>query len=380
MSFSWSDSSARSRSRPSARPAAASEPSQKVRPTTAACCTSRRSKGSSASSRAASTACTVSGSSAGLRRPPRRSGAPSPRRTAGCRPSAPPPRARPRRRPGSSAATSSRCRAAVERLEQQLRGGPAPAAPARPPVEQLVAREADQHQRRPHPLREVLDRVEHAVVGPVDVLERDHQRPPRGDRLDARAKRREERFAQALGILAPPARARPAPPARAGDRSVRPALGLLAVSPPLAAEELADVVARACSRPARRSRCRRFRTRRAAPRRAPRRRCRCRREGSARCGRSGVAGARRARRSNSRSTRDLPTPASPISVTRCGARLAHDALVERLERGELVVAAHQRRLARRRRPPYRRARRSGPRPPRRDRLRLALQLERLEPS
>ena len=89
----------------------------------------------------------------------------------------------------------------AERLEHELGGRAAPAAPARPPVEQLVAGEADEHERRAYPLREVLDRLEHAVVRPVDVLECDHERAAPGDRLDARAERREEQLAGALRVL-----------------------------------------------------------------------------------------------------------------------------------------------------------------------------------
>ena len=90
----------------------------------------------------------------------------------------------------------------AQRVEHQLRGRAAAAAPARAPVEQLVARQADQQQRRAHPLGEVLDRVEHSVVGPVDVLEGDHHRLARGHRLDSGSQRGEERLAQALGVLA----------------------------------------------------------------------------------------------------------------------------------------------------------------------------------
>jgi hypothetical protein len=43
-------------------------------------------------------------------------------------------------------------------------------------LEQLVARQAQQQQRPAHPLCQVLDQVEHAVVGPVDVLEGEHER------------------------------------------------------------------------------------------------------------------------------------------------------------------------------------------------------------
>ena len=113
-----------------------SAPSGKVLPTTAACCTSRRSNSRSESSRAASTPCTVSGR-ADPRRPPRRSGAPFPRRTAGCRPSARPRPSRARSRP-AAARPPARALRGAEQLEHELGGRAAPAA-ARPPVEQLVA-------------------------------------------------------------------------------------------------------------------------------------------------------------------------------------------------------------------------------------------------
>ena len=90
----------------------------------------------------------------------------------------------------------------AERVEHQLGGRAAPAAPARTPVEQLVAGEADDHERGADPLRQVLDRVEHAVVRPVDVLEGEHQRLLAGPRLDAGAQRGEERVAHALGVVA----------------------------------------------------------------------------------------------------------------------------------------------------------------------------------
>ena len=89
----------------------------------------------------------------------------------------------------------------AEGVEEQLGRGAPSASPAAAPVEQFVAREADEHERRPHPLCQVLDRVEQAVVGPVDVLERDHERVPVGDRLDAAAQCREERLAQALRVV-----------------------------------------------------------------------------------------------------------------------------------------------------------------------------------
>ena len=63
-----------------------------------------------------------------------------------------------------------------ERLE--LDGG-RPNAPSAPPgtdVEQVGAREAEDEQRRPHPVGEVLDEVEHRLFGPVDVLEEEDER------------------------------------------------------------------------------------------------------------------------------------------------------------------------------------------------------------
>ncbi len=171
------------RSRPSSSASGASEPSQNVRPTTAACCTSRRSNGLERVEARGQHRLHGVGQLGDRRRPPPRPGAaPSPRRTAGCRRSARPPAARARRRAVVAEQRRHQLARVVgrERVEEELGGVAPPAAPARAPLEQLVARQAEQHQRRAHPLREVLDRVEHAVVGPVDVLEGQHQRPPLG--------------------------------------------------------------------------------------------------------------------------------------------------------------------------------------------------------
>ena len=67
-----------------------------------------------------------------------------------------------------------------ERLELGRRGAEAAAAPARPDVEQLRPREAEDHQRRVlDALGEVLDQLEQRLLGPVDVLEDEDQRPAR---------------------------------------------------------------------------------------------------------------------------------------------------------------------------------------------------------
>ena len=264
-----------------------------------------------------------------------------------------------------------------ERVEQQLGGRAASAAPAGPPVEQLVAGEADQHQRRAHPLGEVLDGVEHAVVGPVDVLEHEHQRPAPGDRLDPRAQRREEGLAQALrvglgrhelgghveseqaadqGGLAARRRRWPRRRRRTGRRRSR----------------------RACPRPRRPSRSRRSRTRRAAPRRAPSRRSPSRRAGSGRCerwaaraARPGAARTRAAaatcpRRPRRRASRAAASPRAPPARRAIRARPARRS---RPTSGDSLAGPAR---------PQRVLGDQAVRLPGRHRLGLALQLERLE--
>ena len=185
---------------------------------------------------------------------------------------------------GSSDATSDSVSRRAQRVEHQLGRRDAPAAPARAPVEQLVARQADDHQRRAHPLREVLDRVEHAVVGPVDVLEGEHERLPR--RPSPRCRRAGRRRTTRAGAPGPrrAAPARPGPRGRSGGRSARSCARPRRPSTrPWRRTGRASTRA-ACPRPPRPSRCRRCRTPRAAPRPAPRTRSRCRRAGSGRCG------------------------------------------------------------------------------------------------
>ena len=62
---------------------------------------------------------------------------------------------------------------------------PLAAAPAGTPVEQLGAGRADDQQRhRPGPLDQVLDELEHRVVGPLQVLEQKHEGPVRRQALE----------------------------------------------------------------------------------------------------------------------------------------------------------------------------------------------------
>ena len=89
----------------------------------------------------------------------------------------------------------------AQRLEYQLRGRRPAAAPLGPALEQLVPGQADEHEGPANPLRQVLDGVEHAVVGPVDVLEGEDQRLLARPGLDPGAQRGEEPVAQPLGVL-----------------------------------------------------------------------------------------------------------------------------------------------------------------------------------
>ena len=207
-------------------------------------------------------------------------------------------------------ATSSRVSLGGERLERDRGRVAAPAAPAGPPLEQLVAGQADQQQRPADPPRQVLDQVEHALVGPVDVLEREHQR--RRARpiasISARTARRAPR-ASAAG----PRRRRAASSsrrldaeraARSAPRGARPARRSRRARAISASTPRAELLPGG----ARRRRCRRSRTRRGSPRRAPSRRCRAVGQAAAARGSAGASRARRACASSSRSRRDLPTP------------------------------------------------------------------------
>ncbi len=88
-----------------------------------------------------------------------------------------------------------------ERLEGDRGRVAAAPAPVRAAVEQLVARQADDQQRPAHPAGEVLDQVEHPLVCPVDVLDRQQQRLARAHPLGQGADRGEERLAHPLRVL-----------------------------------------------------------------------------------------------------------------------------------------------------------------------------------
>ena len=134
-------------------------------------------------------------------RPPRRCAAPSPRRTAGSRPSAR--RARPAcsliaPEARSSASISACASSGGERFQERDRGGPPHRAPAGPALEQLVARQAHLQDRRPQPAGQVVDQVERALVGPVDVLPREHQRPAPAASASSTARTAPKKLSRAL--------------------------------------------------------------------------------------------------------------------------------------------------------------------------------------
>ncbi len=88
-----------------------------------------------------------------------------------------------------------------QRLEEDRLGVAPPAAPFGTPLKDFVASEADEHQRAAHPAREVLDQVQHSLVGPVDVFDDEHQRPAVRNRFGHRPHRREDHVAHLLGVL-----------------------------------------------------------------------------------------------------------------------------------------------------------------------------------
>ena len=165
---------------------------------------------------------------------------------------------------------------------------------------------AQHHERHVvEPEDNLLDQVEQAVVGPVRVVDPDHQRPLAREQGDEAPPRLLE-----LVLDVAVARLRRRARSRASGRARR--RPLRRGSRRRSAERVVD----AC-RPSRR---RRLRPRHAGSRRAPRTRSRARTAGFGRGG-SPEPGRPRARRSvSSLARRVLPTPASPVIVTSSGTR------------------------------------------------------------
>ena len=198
--------------------------------------------------------------------------------------------------------------------------------------------------------------VHRGRVGPMQVVDHDHQRLLRQPALDQRARRQRDLALQLLGFDV----ARPGfLDAEQVVQHLRDRIGLVGVG-----AEGQQALAAACAGPPPANR----RRRRGRPRGTARRRCRR----SARRATSRWRGARRSRpagrrlssRANSSaSRRDLPAPASPTTLTTWAWPLLHA-----VERGQQALDAHRRarpaappgrgRRARARRPP-RRARRAG---------------------
>ena len=78
-----------------------------------------------------------------------------------------------------------------ERLEGEADERPRARPPARPALDQLGPSERDDRQRHARaPVEHVVDEVEQAGVGPVEVLEQEDDRSGRGDPLEERRARR----------------------------------------------------------------------------------------------------------------------------------------------------------------------------------------------
>ena len=85
--------------------------------------------------------------------------------------------------------------------ERDVRGVQLPAAPSRATFEQVEPRRTeDEHRDVAHPVGEMLDEVEQAVVGPLDVLEHEHDGVLLGERLEEPPPRDEGLLLRARGI------------------------------------------------------------------------------------------------------------------------------------------------------------------------------------
>ena len=90
-----------------------------------------------------------------------------------------------------------------ERRDRDGRRVALAAAPAGPPLEELRPSGADDEQRHAgRPVGQVVDEVEQAVVGPVQILEHEHERPLLGQRLEQAPPGRERLVAAVARVLA----------------------------------------------------------------------------------------------------------------------------------------------------------------------------------
>src|SRR5439155_6625692 len=79
-----------------------------------------------------------------------------------------------------------------QRRKRDGQGVPLPSAPPGPAIEQLRPRGAEHEERDSvDPVRELVDEVEEIVIGPMEVLEHQHERSRLGKRLEKASPRRE---------------------------------------------------------------------------------------------------------------------------------------------------------------------------------------------
>src|SRR5262245_7484675 len=84
----------------------------------------------------------------------------------------------------------------AQRLERQSRIGAPPAAPGWPAIQQLRSAGSNDEERGPRPgLHHVLDQIEQALAGPMQILEDDNTRSLTGQRLQERPPRGEDHLA-----------------------------------------------------------------------------------------------------------------------------------------------------------------------------------------
>ena len=182
-------------------------------PTTAASWTSSFCSGSSRSRRAAIRPCTVSGSRSSW--PRSRSMRDEllgvERVAARARAAAPPEVSAGRSGALEQLAEESRGVVVRERRQRDRERVRLAAAPAGPAGQQLGPRGADEEQRHAaRPLDQVVDEVEQVVVGPVEVLEHEHERPLVGEPLEEAAPGGERLLAPVTASLCVRRRDRPA--------------------------------------------------------------------------------------------------------------------------------------------------------------------------
>jgi hypothetical protein len=102
------------------------------------------------------------------------------------------------RQPGDEAREQLPHRDVGQRVETEHGEVPLVRPPLTAPVEELRAGEGHEEQRSvPRPLEHVVDEVEQAAVGPLQVLEHEHRRPLPRHVLEEHPPRREERIASA---------------------------------------------------------------------------------------------------------------------------------------------------------------------------------------